>query len=118
MNTAAEHGKYAASWTIMPAHFPSRILGPDYATDSSHGWRDRLRRRCGHGARPWKRPQPSACPMKGLAHLALGEHLRVDHPQRAEHLTRACQLFTQAGAEFDLVLRSPAPAPPPAADNG
>jgi hypothetical protein len=39
---------------------------------------------------------------EGLAQLEIARHLPPQHPQRQARLTRACDLFTAAGARFDL----------------
>lgn len=40
---------------------------------------------------------------QGLAHYELGRHLGADEPARQVHLTRACDIFTQLHAAYDLV---------------
>jgi hypothetical protein len=40
----------------------------------------------------------------GQAHYEIGRHLSIDDPQRAEHLTRARDIFAQIGAAYDRSL--------------
>mgnify|MGYP003291721007 CR=1 FL=1 len=39
---------------------------------------------------------------EGLAHYEIGRHLDPSDPARREHLTRACEIFTNLNAAFDL----------------
>jgi class 3 adenylate cyclase/tetratricopeptide (TPR) repeat protein len=39
---------------------------------------------------------------QGLAHLEIGQRLPAGHPERREHLARACELFVATDTSFDL----------------
>jgi tetratricopeptide (TPR) repeat protein len=39
---------------------------------------------------------------QGLTHYEMGRHLEIDSPMRPMHLTRACEIFSQLSAAYDL----------------
>lgn len=42
----------------------------------------------------------------GRAHYEIGRHLPAGDPNRKLHLTRACEIFSELGAGYDLSLVS------------
>jgi class 3 adenylate cyclase/tetratricopeptide (TPR) repeat protein len=48
---------------------------------------------------------------QGRAHYELGRHLRPGHPDRQTHLSRACEIFADLGAAYELTHAQAAMSP-------
>jgi class 3 adenylate cyclase/tetratricopeptide (TPR) repeat protein len=71
------------------------------------GQADWLAGRCPRAHKTWKRSIAAAEQLEmpyeqGLAHYELGRHSGADDPARSLHLARACEIFAELGAAYDL----------------
>lgn len=71
------------------------------------GWADWLAGQPGRAKKAWEKSLSIAARLsmpyeQGLAHYEIGRHLDAQDPAWRIHLTRACEIFEQLGAAYDL----------------